>query len=62
MKFELTPEQVQKYEAWAGHCNTNAGAIGGRLTFQFTPTGLGDCVNVVCLCGEVLSLTDSENW
>jgi hypothetical protein len=60
--FGFTTEQQDKYDAWRHHCNTDAGAIGGRLSFVFTPTGLGTCVSVKCICGEELDLTDSENW
>lgn len=38
------------------------GAIGGALTYSFTPTGLGVCVVVKHSSGETLDLTDYENW
>ncbi len=62
MRFELTEEQYGKYEEWADHCDTYAGAIGGRLSFVFTPTGLGTCLQVKCICGEKLELTNTEDW
>lgn len=62
MSFELTNEQSLKLAAWVGHCTTYAGAIGGRLRYEFTPTGIGTIVNVQCLCGERLELTESGNW
>jgi hypothetical protein len=37
------------------------GAIGGGLTYHFTPTGLGTVVKVSYRDQE-LDLTDSENW
>ena len=37
-------------------------AIGGRLTYSFTPTGLGTITVVKCACGEKLDLTDSDHW
>ena len=65
MIFELSPEQVEKYEKWRKHgCDLegNAGAIGGRITFEFTPTSLGVIETVRCGCGEKLTLTDFEDW
>lgn len=37
------------------------GAIGGLLTFQFTPTSLGTVVKVTA-GNHVLDLTDYESW
>ena len=40
-----------------------AGAIGGRLTYSFTPTGLGTIVVVKCgLTDEELDLTEYDLW
>ena len=39
-----------------------AGAIGGRLSYQFTPTGLGTAITVKCACGEEENLTDYDSW
>ena len=38
------------------------GAIGGRLTYSFTPTSLGLITVVSCACGEEANLTDYSNW
>ena len=39
------------------------GAIGGGLTFSFTPTGIGTVVRVTeAITGEVLDLTDYDMW
>jgi len=38
------------------------GAIGGSLTYSFTPTGLGTILNVECACGEKFSPTNFEDW
>ncbi len=62
IEFKLTDEQEQEYDNWHNHCDFDAGAIGGRISFVFTPTGLGECVVVKCLCGEEINLTDSNNW
>jgi len=38
------------------------GAIGGGLTFCFTPTGLGNIEVVKCACGAELNLTEFDKW
>ena len=38
------------------------GAIGGAITYCFTPTGLGDCVEAQCACGEKINVTDYNTW
>lgn len=38
------------------------GAIGGRLTFSFTPTGLGAIVVVSCACGAEKNVPDFDSW
>ena len=42
-------------------CNP-CGAIGGRFTYNFTPTGLGLITTMECACGEKLELTDFDMW
>lgn len=38
------------------------GAIGGALTYKFTPTTLGLTTVVECVCGEEINLTDFGEW
>ena len=38
------------------------GAIGGAITYMFTPTGLGICVEAQCACGEKINVTDYDEW
>jgi acyl CoA:acetate/3-ketoacid CoA transferase alpha subunit len=46
-----------------GVFEVNYGAIGGGITFMFTPTGLGDVIRVQeNITGEILDLTDYANW
>ena len=64
--FTLDSEQKRKFDVW--NCDHNcslkkySGAIGGRLTFCFTTTGIGVCVKVKCGCGEEIDLTDVSEW
>ena len=65
--FKLSEEDIEKWKTWNTEhkkvCKSlYAGAIGGRLTYCFTPTGLGTIIEVKCLCGETLDLTDVDAW
>lgn len=68
MRFELDEVEHIKYREWRReHDKTcknkyGVGAIGGRTTFCFTPTGLGNIVVVKCACGEEINLTDVSDW
>lgn len=64
MKFELGAEQVKKFEEWrVTRPKKYSGAAGGRYTFSFTPTGLGESVTVTdYFGGDKLDLTDYDNW
>ena len=67
MKFELTQEEVDKYEDWIEKHNKSCpihytGAIGGKITFKFTATSLGMLSSVSCACGEELLLTNTEDF
>lgn len=68
--FELSQVEYDRYLEWRtthykqrhnGHA-PYAGAAGGGLSFEFTPTGLGTCKVVKCMCGESASVTDFEDW
>ena len=73
--FSLTDDQVIKVEKWRKEheCKLRTdehgiegesyvGAIGGALTYYFTPTGIGTSEVVKCACGEKLDLTDYDLW
>lgn len=66
--FSLTDEQrKQVSEWWKNHkCYKRyAGAIGGSMTYCFTPTGLGVVEIVKCSfpdCNEELNLTNYDDW
>lgn len=72
--FGLDPEEQAKADAWlaekmAAHSDNEyfGGAIGGYITYQFTPTSLG-LIKIVHWCKDVpdwadkLDLTEYENW
>lgn len=69
--YYLSNEDKQKVDKWDNshkseceyHINPlKIGAIGGRLSYTFIPTGLGNIVIVKCACGAKLDLTDNDNW
>ena len=43
--------------------NSLTGAIGGRFTFEFTPTGIGMAIKIKDkITKQDLDLTDYESW
>ena len=59
-------EQEKKYQKWKKKMmkkDSSIPTIGDRLTFCFTPTGLGTIVKVIDLAtNEEIDLTDWENF
>jgi len=49
------------FEDEEGYTYPYFGAIGGDLSFTFTPTSIGTVFKVES-CGHTLDLTDYENW
>ena len=62
MEFSLSVEQVKKFKEWSKGKVLPQTAIGGAYTVCFTPTGLGDIVEVRCVDGTSLSLTDYNTF
>lgn len=68
MKFVLSETEVKKMNDWLKSHNETCpnagskkqGAIGGRLTYYFTPTTLGVFSSVKCVCGAEEFLTDLD--
>ena len=65
--FFISVEEKEKIETWTkqhikekhnGHYG--AGAIGGRFTYEFTPTSIGEVGEVVCSCGEKFCFRELE--
>lgn len=72
-QFQLTQRQSEQIERWCREhkCMFTddgqspvcpSGAIGGRFTYTFTPTGLGVIVTVKCACGAEVDVTDYWSW
>jgi hypothetical protein len=72
MQFQFDDAQWAKLKVWEAqhpcpHRPTDdkpfaGGAIGGAVTYEFTPTGIGVVMGARCACGEKIDLTDYELW
>lgn len=57
---KITKEMHKEMHEWYkthnnGKCaKSYHGAIGGAVTFEITPTGIGDFLTVRCTCGDKL--------
>jgi hypothetical protein len=63
--FDLTEEDWAKIKVWQNENKPMAysGAIGGRYTYEFTPTNLGTVVKVKDNLKKIeLDLTDYDSW
>jgi hypothetical protein len=63
--FDLSPKQTLKLNKWkkAKDYSIYTGAIGGRFTYEFTPTSLGVVVKVSDAVDKTsIDLTEYENW
>lgn len=59
LSFVVTEEELEEIEKWMDkHIKEKhggdhyAGAIGGRYSYRFVPTSIGEIGEVVCSCGE----------
>ena len=66
MIFELTDEQAAQIDEWRREHECpykyHQGAIGGRITYVFTPTGLGVAAGAKCACGSEINVTNYDEW
>lgn len=63
MTFVLDEEATRRFREWReGKGEVYVGAIGGAYTFQFTSTGLGSIIKVLCADGTELDLTDYDSF
>ena len=65
-QFGLTAEEIKKVDEWMkqqkakSHTPT---AIGGRYSFEFTPTGIGVFIKIKDFeTGEELDVTKDTDW
>lgn len=75
MKYETSDYNNEKISVWLNEhtmtCGywvpgTNGllpqGAIGGAITYCFTPTNLGLVIKISCACGDECDVTEYKNW
>lgn len=67
MTFTMDDQEVTAAKAWMDAHETvcvikETGAIGGKYTFAFTLTGLGQAVVVQCACGASHNVTNYSQW
>lgn len=64
--FSLDKDQLDKLNEWQKTVIEKAKditAIGGRFTYSFTPTGIGEVVKVKdWITNEEIDLTDYDSW
>ena len=59
----LNKKQKEKLKKWKSKKRKSNVTIGGRYTYEITPTGLGLDIQVKDnLKNDKLNLTDSKNW
>lgn len=70
MKFEMNAVESVVTNNWIKEhdkecpllLSGDVGAIGGRITYTFTPTSLGMACGVQCACGAEHACTDVSDW
>lgn len=67
--FNMEPEDIKKIQKWKKqheeekhNGSSYAGAIGGRYTYEFTPTSIGTFKRLRCSCGDYFDYDDGSNW
>lgn len=65
--FQVSQEEAAKAERWLSRhrCTVRTEtppAAGGRVSYEFTPTGIGTVIVVRCACGKSKNVTDYEGW
>ena len=67
--FTVNADQVEKIREWKEqhekekhNGNSYAGAIGGRYTYEFTPTSIGEFGRIKCSCGDYFDFDDGSDW
>ena len=67
--FTVDVDQVEKIRKWKEqhekekhNGNSYARAIGGRYTYEFTPTSIGAFGRIRCSCGDHFDFDDGSDW
>lgn len=66
IEFKLNKKETELAEKFMQehhHQNINKGAIGGHVSYTFTPTSIGDAVSIKCsICNTEENITDYDSW
>ena len=66
MIFKLNEKETNlanAFEEKHRHPDVYKGAIGGHITYMFTPTSIGDACIIHCdICDEEKNITDYDCW
>ncbi|NQU32905.1 MAG: hypothetical protein HQ521_06690 [Bacteroidetes bacterium] len=54
--------KLKRWEDNHNCCITDMGAIGGKLSYKFTPTSIGTVKIVKCACSKEIDLSNYTNW
>lgn len=67
--FTVDADRVAKIREWKAQHEKEkhggsgyAGAIGGRYTYEFTPTSIGEFGRIRCSCGDHFDFDDGSDW
>ena len=62
--FTMNDKEEQEWKKWYREhkCKWKKKNKMRTFTFCFTPTGLGNSITVMCSCGKMIEVTDSEYW
>lgn len=55
-KFKKHVAKHYKKDSWYG------GAIGGVVTYMVTPASIGTVIELECVCGFKMDITDYDSW
>lgn len=66
MKFEIQQEKEASINNWikTHRCKykNKPTAIGGRISYIFTPTGIGVFAIAKCICGKEFTIEDGSDF
>lgn len=67
--FTIEPENVVRIKEWQTkhekekhNGSSYAGTIGGRYTYELTPTSIGTFGRIKCSCGDYFDFDDGSDW
>ncbi len=62
-EYQFSKKQIEKFNDWKSKLpKIYTGAIGGRYTIEFTPTGIGTMVKVKAEKGKEIDLTEYDDF